>query len=609
MHLPLLRSAYLTACLALCLMAAGPSFAAEKKHGLSIFGDLKYGPDFKHFDYVNPDAPKAGKMSTIGGLSFDSFNPFILTGDPEAGVGGLTFDTLLTSADDEPDSAYGLVAKSVELADDKMSVTFFMRPEAKFSDGSALTAEDVVFSFDILKTKGHPRYRIALRDVVKAEALDKYTVRYTFKGQLVRDLPLLVSGLPILSKAYYTTHDFTKPSQEAPLGSGPYKLVDFKPNTYATYALRPDYWAKDLPVNRGRNNFKELELRYYNDRTSGLLAFTAGEYAFREEFTSKTWATEYNFPAIKDGRVIRESLPDHNPSGTQGWFVNTRRAKFKDKRLRRALDYAFDFEWSNKHLFYGLYTRTQSYFENSPMKATGKPGSDELKLLEPFRSKLPKEVFGEVYTPPVSDASGRDRKLLREAHRLLTEAGYTMKDGQRVDKDGKVLELKFLRAEEGFDRIILPFVNNLKALGIKARIEPVDAAQYERRLKSFDFDIIIQRYVMSKTPGVELLSYFSSRVADTSGSRNLAGIKNPVVDALIDKVMGAQTRDDLDAAVKSIDRVLRAENYWVPQWYKASHNIAYWNKFSRPKIAPKYATGVLDTWWYDEAKAAKLAAQ
>ena len=585
------------------------SFAAEKRHGMSVFGELKYAADFKHFDYVNPNAPKGGKISTIGGLTFDSFNPFILKGDAAAGITTFTFDSLMVSADDEPASAYGLVAHSAEVADDKMSVTFYLRPEAKFANGSPITSDDVVFTLEVLRKKGHPGYRIALRDVVKAEALDAHKVRYTFKGTLVRDLPLLVAGLPILSKAYYDKIDFSRAKLIAPLGSGPYRLADYKANSYILYRRRDDYWAKDLPVNRGRFNFDEIVLRYYKDRTAGFLGLTSGEYDLREEFTSKRWATDYGFPAIKDGRVKRETLTDATPSGTQGWFLNTRRAKFADRRVRKALGYAFDFQWSNKNLFYGLYDRTTSYFENSPMKAVGKPSAEEVALLEPFRARLPKSVFGEAYVPPVSNASGRDRNLLRQAHVLLNKAGYVMKDGRRVNAKGEVLNIEFLRSEAGFDRIIVPFINNLKALGIAANIRPADAAQYERRLKAFDFDIIIQRYVMSKTPGVELRSYFSSQTANIQGSRNLAGIKDPAVDALIDRVMGAATRKDLDVAVKAMDRVLRANHYWVSHWFKASHNIAYWNKFSRPAVKPKYARGILDTWWYDEKKAKKTAAR
>ncbi|MBU2532795.1 MAG: extracellular solute-binding protein, partial [Alphaproteobacteria bacterium] len=508
--------------------------AEDASHGLSIFGDLKYPQNFKHFDYVNPNAPKGGRMATIGGESFDSFNPFILKGDSAAGL-GLLFDTLMQSSDDEVDAAYGLVAHSVKRSRDGREATFFMRPEAKFSDGSPVTAADVAFSFDTLKEKGHPAYRFQLRDVEKAEAIDQHTVRYAFTGNRLRDLPLVVAGLPILSKAYYDKVDFTKTTLTPPVGSGPYKLTDFQPNSFVRYERRDDYWGKDLPVNRGRNNFDELVFRYYRDRSAGFLGLSAGEYDMREEFTSKRWATGYNFPAVKDGRVKLLTLNDDNPSGTQGWFLNTRREKFQDPRVRRAIGYAFDFEWSNKNLFFNLYKRTESYFENSDMKATGKPSPEELALLEPFRDKLPPDVFGPVETPPVSDGSGRDRNLLRKADQLLREAGWTLDGRKRVNAKGEQLTIEMIRVDTAFDRIIAPFITNLQLLGIDANIRAVDAAQYERRLKSFDFDVAIARFVMSKTPGIELRNYFSSDVADVNGSRNLAGIRNPVVDALIDK--------------------------------------------------------------------------
>ncbi|MEO1607844.1 MAG: extracellular solute-binding protein [Pseudomonadota bacterium] len=582
-----------------------PAFA-EKRHGISIFGQLKYPPDFKHFDYVNPNAPKGGEISTYAGPSFDTFNAFILKGDKAAGL-NLLYDSLLAGSDDELSSAYGLVAETVEVAEDKMSATFYMRPEARFSDGSAITADDVVFTFNMLKREGHPQYRFLLRDIIKAEALDRLTVRYSFQGDLVRDLPLIVGGLSILSKAYFDTHDFTKTTlKEAPVGSGPYLLVDHKPGDFVTYRRRDDYWAKNLPVNVGRYNFDNISFKYAKDRSASFIAFTAGEYSLREEFTSKKWATEYNFPAVKDGRVKLLTLPDKNPSGTQGWFLNTRREKFSDPRVRRAIGFAFDFEWSNKNLFFDLYKRTESYFENSDMKAVGKPNAAELELLTPFKDQLPEIVFAKVETPPVSDSSGRDRKLLRQADSLLREAGWKLDKRKRVNAAGEQLSFEFIRVEPAFDRIVLPFIKNLRDLGIDASLRPVDAAQYERRLKSFDYDIAIQRYVMSKTPGIELRSYFSSQTADVQGSRNLSGIKNPVVDALIDKIISANSGMELKTAVMALDRVLRAYNYWVPHWYKGAHNIAYWDQFGRPNVKPLYSRGIIDTWWYDAAKAAKL---
>lgn len=595
---------------ALALLGVQPSLAADEfRHGLSVFGDLKYPADFKHFDYVNPDAPKGGRFSTYGGPlnSFDSFNPFILKGDAASGL-SMLFDSLMERSGDEPDAMYGVVAKDVSVASDGKSVTFRLRPEAKFSDGSAITAEDVVFSFDILKSKGHPSYRIMMRDVTNAEALDKHTVRFNFKGELTRDLPATVAGLSVLSKAYYSKHEFDQTTLDPPLGSGPYLISDFRPGAQITYKRRDDYWAKDLPINRGVNNFDEIRFEYYRDRTAALEGFKSGTYDFREEFTARDWATGYEVPAMRDGRIKRITLPDANPSGAQGFFFNTRRAKFSDARVRKALDYAFDFEFTNKNLFYGLYKRTNSYFENSDMKAEGKPTPEELALLEPFKDKLPKAVFEEPYTSPVSDGSGTDRKLLREAARLLDEAGCKLKDRQRVCPSGDVLDIEFLIFEGTFERVIAPYIKNLQAIGVGATIRRVDSAQYQRRVKSFDFDVVTSRFVMRLTPGNEMRNYWASETADVEGSVNLAGIKDPVIDSLLDKVVEAKSRAELVAATRAIDRVLRAGHYWVPQWYKASHHIAYWDKFSFPETKPKYSRGAPETWWYDAAKAAKVKA-
>ncbi|MEM8974277.1 MAG: extracellular solute-binding protein [Pseudomonadota bacterium] len=592
------------------LVPLGPAWASAKKHGLSTFGDLKYPADFKHFSYVNPNAPKGGSLSTTptsGSASFDSFNPFILKGNTPNGLSGLLFDTLLAGAGDELGAGYGLIAHSVELADDKRSVTFYMRPEAKFSDGTALTAEDAEFSITTLKTKGHPFYRNLLRDVVKGEALDKHTVRFTFKGDNLRDLPLLVGGLPIFSKAYYSKVDFTKTTlKEAPLGSGPYTLSKFEANKFVTYKRREDYWAKDLPVNVGTNNFDEVTYNYYKDRSASLIGFAGGEYDLREEFTSKQWATGYEFPAVKDGRVKLVTLEDKNPSGTQGWFFNTRRKKFSDPRVRQALGYTFDFEWTNKNLFYSLYTRTSSYFENSDMKAVGKPPAEELALLEPFKASLPKSVFDQPFVPPVFDGSGRNRKQLGKAHKLLKEAGFKLVNGKRLDPEGKQLSISFMRFAPSFDRILLPMVKNMKALGIDAKIEPVDPAQYELRRKNFDYDILSMRMVMSGTPGIELFNRFHSRAASANGSFNVAGIKDPAVDSLITKINNAKSRQELNTAVRALDRVLRAGHYWIPNWYKGAHNIALWDKFGRPETKPPYSRGIVGLWWEDKEKAAKL---
>ena len=604
------RMIRLTAAFFLSFVALAGVAVAEPRHGLSVFGELKYPPDFKHFEYVNPDAPKGGRlitMGTSGASTFDSFNEFILKGDAAHGLDYL-FDSLMARAQDEPDAVYGLIAETADVADDRLSVTFKLRPQAKFADGTAVTADDVVFSFTTLKEKGRPEFKLTLRDVVSAEAVDAATVRYTFKGELIRDLPQVVATLPVLSKAYYSTENFEETSLKPPLGSGPYAVKDFRPGTYVTYKRRDDYWAKDLPVNRGRYNFDELRYDYYRDRNVELEAIKSGQLDVREEFTSVNWATGYDIPAVREGRLIKDTLIDERPSGAQGYFLNTRRDKFKDVRVREALDLAFDFEWSNKKLFYGLYTRTASFFENSDMKATGKPSPAELALLEPFRDKLAPAVFEEPYVPPVSDGSGNNRDNLKKARDLLIAAGWTPgKDRFLRNAKGETLDIEFLMFEPMFERITGPYSENLKRIGINATLRMVDSAQYERRMKSFDFDASVQRYALRLTPGIELRNFWGSDAAKIDGSFNLAAIADPVVDALADKVMAAKSRDELVTATRAIDRVLRAGHYWVPHWYKASHTIAFWNKFSRPAKKPPYDAGIIDTWWYDTVKAQALA--
>lgn len=585
-----------------------PARAKGPSHGLSAFDELKYPADFPHFEYVNPDAPKGGRLAMIGTgatVTFDSFNGYILKGVPAQGLEYL-FDSLMVRAYDEPDAVYGLVAKSAEVADDKLSVTFHLREEAKFADGSPVRAEDVVFSFNALTTMGHPSYRISLRDVVKAEAIDPLTVRYTFQGELVRDLPMAVATLPIFSKAYYESRPFDQTTLEPPLGSGPYKIGAFKAGTFVTYVRRDDYWAKDLPVNRGQYNFDELRYEYYRDRQAELESLLNGSFDLREEFTSVSWATAYDVPVVREGKVVRMTIPDLRPSGTQGFFFNTRRSKFSDPRTRHAIALAFDFEWANSNLFYQLYKRTTSYFENSDMKASGPPSAEELALLEPYRDQLPPEVFEEAYVPPVSDGSGKDRKLLRKAAALLDEAGWKLEGGVRRNAKGEVLDFEILTYSEAFLRIVAPFADNLKLLGITARVRLVDGSQYQRRMDEFDFDMTTQRLVLRLTPGVEIKNYWGSQAAATKGTPNLAGIANPVVDALIDKALTAKSRAELVAATRALDRVMRAYHYWIPHWYKAEHNLAFWNKFSWPAIKPKFDPGIITTWWYDAEKAAKL---
>jgi microcin C transport system substrate-binding protein len=578
------------------------------RHGLSAFGDLKYPEGFTQFEYVNPDAPKGGRLAMIGTaglITFNSFNGYILKGDAAQGLGYL-FDTLMVRAEDEPDAVYGLVAETADIAEDGLSVTFKLRENARFADNKAVTADDVVFSFDILKEKGHPSIALNFSRITKAEALDAGSVKFTF-SEANRDLPLVVAtGVPVFSKDWYASRDFAKTSLEPPLGSGPYRIKEFKQGRFVTYERRKGYWAGDLPVNRGRHNFDTLRYEYFRDRTSEFEALKAGVFDLREEFTSRDWATKYEFDAVKKNHVIIDTLPDERPSGAQGFFLNMRREKFADVRVRQALDLAFDFEWTNKTLFYGLYRRTGSFFENSAMRASGKPDAGELALLEPFRDQLPVSVFGEVYTPPVSNGSGQDRGLLRKAARLLKQAGWELKNGIRTNPKGEPLKVEFLIFSPTMERIISPYVKNLKVIGVDSSIRMVDPAQYQNRLKSFDFDITVSRYVVRQTPGVELETYFGSASAKVSGSQNLSGIRDPVIDALVKTAIAAKSRENLNTAIRALDRVLRAKNFWVPHWFKAAHNVAYWNKFSRPATKPKFSRGIIETWWYDDAKAAQL---
>ncbi len=598
---------FAAAVLAITIGAA--TAAAEPRHGISVFGDLKYPADFTHFDFVNPDAPKGGRIALIGPVpieTFDSFNGYILKGDPVQGF-GLMFDSLMGRATDEPDAMYGLVAKTADVADDRRSVSFSLREEARFADGTPLTAEDVCDSFRLLSTEGHERIRITIRDVEACEVLGPHELRYRFKGDRTRDLPLTVAELPIFSKAYYAKVDFTKSTLEPPLGSGPYKVKGFQQGEYVAYARREDYWAKDLPVNKGRFNFDEVRFEYFRERTAAFEALKAGKLDLREEFTSRDWATGYDFPALKDGRVIKAELPDDTPSGAQGFFFNLRREKFQDIRVRQALNLAFDYEWTNQNLFFGLYRRTASFFELSPLKAQGLPPPDELALLEPFRKTLRPEVFGEAIVPPVTDGSGQDRKLLRQASQLLDEAGWAQDGTVRRNAKGETLDIEFLITSPVFERILGPYVKNLKLLGVNASIRTVDEAQYQSRTESYDYDVVSSRFMAGLTPGDGLRIFFGSESASRPGTFNMSGVASPEIDALIDKVVEAKTRADLDVAGRALDRVLRAEQFWVPNWHKGSHWLAYWDKFGSPEFKPKYDRGILDTWWYDEAKANRIS--
>ena len=580
---------------------------------MSAFGDLEYPPDFPHFSYVNPNAPKGGMFSQIGPnrqfnqsfQTFNSLNSFILKGDAAQGM-ELTFAALMVRSGDEADAMYGLAASSVRISDDELTYRFTLRSQAKFHDGTPLTAHDVAWSLTTLKEKGHPIITQQLRDFMDAEAADDGTVVVRFAEKRGRDVPLFVAALPIFSRTYYSKKPFDESTLDIPLGSGAYKVGRFQVGHFIEFERVKDWWGADLPVSRGQSNFDVLRFEYYRDREVGFEGFTAKNYLFREEFTSRTWATRYDFPAFKEGRVKRDVLPDDTPSGAQGWFINTRRDKFKDRRVREALIDAFDFEWTNKNIMYGSYERTHSVFQNSPMMAKGKPDAAELALLEPFRGKLPDEVFGEPYVPPVTDGSGQDRQWLRRGAQLLNDAGCRLNKGKRVLPSGKPITIEFLIDEPTFQPHHLPYIKNLGVLGIDVTLRVVDPVQYRARVDGFDFDITVERFSFSATPGDSLRTFFSSQAAATKGTQNLAGIADPAVDTLVDIIIAAKTRAELNAACKALDRVIRAGRYWIPHWYKASHWIAYWDVFGHPASKPRYFRGIPETWWYDRDKAAKL---
>ena len=575
-------------------VAAGDS-GPVLRHGLDLYDQLKYRPDFTHFDYVNPDAPKRGTLRRAAIGTFDTFNDFIIKGVSAAGI-GLVYDTLMASAEDEPFSEYGLIAEKVELPEDRTWVIFHLNPKARFHDGQPVTADDVVYTFNLLLKKGQPMYRRYYAEVTGVEALDSRRVKFSFKNGSNSELPLIVGQLVVLPKHFWEKHDFSKADLTIPLGSGPYRVKSFKPGNRVVYERVRDYWGKDLPVNKGRYNFDTISYDYYRDTTVSLEAFKAGEYDFRMEYVAKNWATLYTGPPFADGRIIKKEIPHKIPQGMQGFVYNTRRPIFKDRRVREALIYAFDFEWSNKNLFYGQYTRTSSYFSNSDLAAKGPPSPAELKLLKPFADRLPPGVFKDSYHLPTTDGRGDIRANLRRAARLLREAGWTIKNRRLVNAEGKPFTFEILLNQPAFERVVLPFKKNLARLGIEARIRLVDTAQYLNRIRQFDFDMVVWNFGQSLSPGNEQRYYWGSAAADTPGSRNLAGVKDPVVDALIEKIVHARTRQELVVAVKALDRVLQWGFYVLPHWHLSSFRIAYWDKFLQPEIHPLYGLGLM-TWW------------
>jgi microcin C transport system substrate-binding protein len=581
-------------------------------HGISLYGDpLKYPADFSHFDYVNPDAPKGGtvKLSTVG--TFDNLNPFILKGigfirfSNDFMKTGELFDSLMGGSLDEPLTAYGLIAESVEYPPDRSWMAFTLRPEARFNDGSKITPEDVVWTYEILVAKGHPSYRVVLADVDKAEALDDRRVKFTFKSTTDRELPMTVAGLPVLPKKWWEGRDFSQPTLDALLGSGPYRMAKVDPGRSITWERVKDWWAKDLPIARGIANIDTVRVDYYRDTTILFEAFKAGQIDIHEDVTAKDWATAYDFPAVRDGLVIKEQVAHEVPQGMQSFIFNNRRPIFQDMRVRRALGYLYDFEWYNKSFLYDSYKRTKSYFENSDLAARGLPEGKELELLEKYRGRVPETVFTTVYEPPTYDGSGNIRDGIREALRLLKEAGWSSKGGKLVnDQTGKPFEFEFINDEPRLERAILPFLKNLERIGIVGRLRNVDAAQYENRRRDYDFDMLSVRWGASLAPGTELRQEFGSAAAATPGTPNVAGVSNPVVDELIETAIAAKTRADLVPIIRALDRVLLNNYYVIPNYYSGMYRVAYWNKFKKPPTQPKYASmpaSVFGMWWIDPA--------
>jgi len=585
-----------------------------KLHGLSAFGDLKYKPDFTHFDYVNVDAPKGGQMNFAppngnlnqSFLTFNTLNSLVLKGESPPRT-ELCFDSLMTSALDEPDAVYGLLAESVTLSQDRNGFRFTLRPQARFHDGTSLTADDVAFALKLYKDQGHPNLSKALRYMTEAVAIDAATLNLTFNGEQSAQNILSVVAMPIVSKAYYTANIFDASTMTPPLGSGAYKIGRVVAGQTVEYDRVADYWGRDLPVNRGLNNFDRIRIDFYLDRQAAFEAFKKGDTHFREEFTSRVWATGYDFPALKDGKVVKREFPGEKTPDMQAFALNQRRPQFRDPRVRRAIANCFDFEWIRRALFFGSYERSQSNFERSDYKAEGLPSPQELALLEPFRAELPPETFGEPVMQPASDGSGHDRKLLGAASKLLAEAGWKRAGSFVVNDKGERLQVEMLAEDDSIIRIFTPWAENMKAIGIDASIRQVDSTQYEERQSNFDFDLNMLHWSIGATPtadGLEIL--YDSRMAKIPGQRNYPGTESRAIDALIVAAGKASSRVDLVTALRALDRVLRARLDWIPSWYLANHRVAYWDMFGFPEQKPDFGFPVETSWWFDKGKAAKI---
>lgn len=595
---------------------AATAARAEVSHGLAMFDDLKYPADFRHFDYVNPDAPKGGtvRLSAIG--TFDSFNNFIIKGNPASGLGriyalttGRIYDTLMTPALDEPFSEYGLLAESIETPPDRSWVAFTLRAGARWHDGRPVTADDVIWTFNTLLTAGEPAYRLYYGNVSRVSRTGERTVRFDFKEGVNRELPLILGQLPVLPKHWWADRDFNATLLERPLGSGPYRLGRFEAGRFEEYERVDDYWGADLPVNVGRHNIGTIRIDYYRDTTVAIEAFKGGEYDYRPENSSKAWATAYAGDALDQGLIVRGEFGHGMPAGMQGYAFNIRRPLFRDPAVRQALAYTFDFEWSNRTLFYGLYSRTRSFFDNSDLAATGLPSAAERAVLEPLRGRIPDAVFTEAYQPPRSDGAGGIRGNLKQAVTILRQAGWTVQDGVLTDATGRRLRFELLLVSPLMERIALPFRKNLARIGVDMSVRTVDAAHYQDRLRAFDFDMVVGSWGQSLSPGNEQRDYWGAEAADRPGSRNLVGIRDPAIDTLVEALIAAPDRESLMVRTRALDRVLQWNHFVIPQWYAPVDRLVFWDRFGRPdKVPLQGVAGAFDTWWIDPDRAARVDA-
>jgi len=575
-----------------------------------MYDEVKYPAGFHHFDYANPRAPKGGEIRLAVVGSFDSLNPFILKGVSAAGS-TLIYSRLCTKSLDEPLAEYGQLAETITCPPDRSWVAFALRPQARWHDGTPITAHDVVFTFYTLVRQGTPFYGSFYADVDTVVALDERTVRFSLGGDGGgtdnRELPLILGQLRILPGHYWETREFGKTTLEPPLGSGPYRIESVDPGHSIAYRRVPNNWDQELPVQRGMYNFDRIQYDYYRDQTVAVEALKAGEYDFRSGGSAREWATAYDHPAVEAGLLVRERVPHQLITGMSGFVLNTRRPQFADPRVRRALAYAFDFEWTNATLFHGLYTRTRSYFDNSELASSGLPGERELEILAPYRGRVPEEAFSEPYEPPSTAHSGSIRHNLRRARRLLARAGWRIRDGLLTHPEtGQVMSVEFLLSRPSYERVIGPMQQHLLRLGIRSRIRTVDASQYWNRLQQFDYDVVVRSWTQYLSPGNEQRNYWSSRAAESPGSRNYAGICDPVVDELVERLIGAPDRATQVAAARALDRVLLWGHYVIPHWHGRAYRLVYWDKFGHPGRVPAHGMHFLRTWWVDAAKAARL---